>query len=588
MALSNQQLADIFADIAGRLQIQGEVVFKTRAYSTVAENILNSPRPVIELWQEGKLDEIPGVGREIARKLDELLRTGRLAFYERLREEVPDGVAAMLRVPNMGPQRVKAVWQQLHIDSIDALEAAAKAGKLRDLPKFGAKTEEKILAGIASLRRRATGRMRIGDAMPAALELIAALRGVAGVRQITYAGSLRRGRETIGDLDILAATDQPAPLMDALRSLPAVNEVLGSGETKTSVRLNNGLQADLRAIEPARWGTALQYFTGSQAHNIRLRELAQKRGLSLNEYALRPLSTESKKGGEGELTFETEESVYRALGLPFIPPELREDRGEIEAALAGQLPHLITVDDLKGDLQMHTTWSDGATDVMGLARAAMARGYAYILITDHTQSLAVANGLTAERVAQQRREIERVNAELKGKLRVLHGVEVEVKSDGALDLPDEVLAQLDIVQASVHTSLSQPRDKLTARAISAMRNPHVDILGHPSGRLINEREGGDFDWEALFQEAARQRVALEINCDPARLDLNETLARRAVELGCLLSISTDAHAPAQFDNIVYGVGIARRAWVERAVVINTWPLSKLLRWAASRASGAER
>lgn len=588
MALTNQQLADIFADIAGRLQIQGEIVFKTRAYSTVAESILNSPRPIVELWQEGKLDEIPGVGKEIARKLDELLRTGRLEFYERLREEVPDGVAAMLRVPNMGPQRVRAVWQQLNIDRIEALEAAAKAGKLRDLPKFGAKTEEKILAGIASLRRRATGRMRIGDAMPAALELIAALREVEGVRQITYAGSLRRGRETIGDLDILAATDQPAALMDALRSLPVVSEVLGSGDTKTSVRLNNGLQTDLRAIEPARWGTALQYFTGSQAHNIRLRELAQRKGLSLNEYALRPLSTESKKGGAGELTFETEEGVYRALGLPFIPPELREDRGEIEAALAGQLPDLITLADLKGDLQMHTTWSDGATDVMGMARAALSRGYAYILITDHTQSLAVANGLTAERVAQQRREIDRVNAELKGKFRVLHGVEVEVKSDGALDLPNDVLAQLDIVQASVHTSLSQAREKLTARAISAIRNPHVDILGHPSGRLINEREGGDFDWEALFRAAAQHRVALEINCDPARLDLNETHARRAIELGCLLSISTDAHAPEQFGNIVYGLGIARRAWVEPAVVINTWPLSKLLEWATSRTQVAAR
>jgi len=583
MALTNQQLADIFNDIAGRLQIQGEVVFKTRAYSTVAENILNSPRPIVELWQEGKLDEIPGVGKEIARKIDELMRTGSLAFYERLREEVPDGVAALLRVPNMGPQRVRAVWQQLNITSIEALEAAAQAGKLRNLPKFGAKTEEKILAGIASLRRQATGRMRIGDALPIALELVAALRQVDGVRQITYAGSLRRGRETIGDLDILAATANPAPLMAAFRSLPAVNEVLGSGDTKTSVRLNNGLQADLRAIEPARWGTALQYFTGSQAHNIRLRELAQKKGLSLNEYALRPLAAESKKGGAGELTFETEEGVYHALDLPFIPPELREDRGEIEAALAGQLPDLISVDDLKGDLQMHTTWSDGATDVMGMARAAMAHGYAYILITDHTQSLAVANGLTAERVARQRQEIERVNAELKGRFRVLHGVEVEVKSDGALDLPDDVLAQLDIVQASVHTALSQPREKLTARAIRAIRNPHVDILGHPSGRLLNEREGGDFDWEALFQEAARQRVALEINCDPARLDLNETHARRAVELGCLLSISTDAHKPEQFGNIVYGVGIARRAWVRPEVVVNTWPLNKLLKWAAARA-----
>jgi len=346
------------------------------------------------------------------------------------------------------------------------------------------------------------------------------------------------------------------------------------------------MQADLRALEPSRWGTALQYFTGSQAHNIRLRELAQKQGFSLNEYALTLSPSPGGRGaggeGEGELTFDSEEGVYARLGLPYIPPELREDRGEIEAALAGKLPQLIELSDIKGDLQMHTTWSDGATDVMGMARAAMALGHQYILITDHTHSLAVANGLTPERIAQQRKEVEKVNAELIGQFRVLHGVEVEVKSDGSLDLPDDVLAQLDLVQASVHTSLSQPREKITARALAAIRHPHIDILGHPSGRLINEREGADYDWESLFRAAAEQGVALEINCDPARLDLDETHARRAVELGCRLSISTDAHAPDTLSNIRYGVGVARRAWVAAGVVVNTWPLPKLLKWAGRR------
>ncbi|MCS7061135.1 MAG: DNA polymerase/3'-5' exonuclease PolX [Anaerolineae bacterium] len=582
MAITNRQLAAIFADIAARLQIQGEVVFKTRAYSAVAETILNYPRPLVELWQEGRLHEVPGVGKEIAKKIDELMRTGRLEFYERLRREVPDGVAEMLHVPNMGPQRVKAVWQQLNVTGIDELEAAARAGKLRDLPKFGAKTEEKILAGIASFKRRATGRMRLGDAMPIALELIAALRQVHGVRQIECAGSLRRCRETIGDLDILVATTNPGPLMQTFCRLPWVEAVLATGETKTSVRLDNGLQADLRAVEPQHWGAALQYFTGSQAHNIRLRELAQRRGWSLNEYGLRPIPGEQTKSGVGERCFDNEADLYGALGLPYIPPELREDRGEIEAALAGALPRLIALDDLQGDLQMHTTWSDGAADVMTMARAALARGYRYILITDHTQSLAVANGLTPERVRRQRQEIDQVNAQLGGRLRVLHGVEVEVKADGSLDLPDDVLAELDIVQASLHTGLSQPRDQLTARALAAIRHPQVDILGHPSGRLINEREGGDLDWDLLFREAARRRVALEINADPARLDLNDVLARRAVELGCVLSISTDAHAPEQLGNMLYGVGVARRAWVSPDGVINTWPLDKLLSWAGAR------
>jgi len=577
MTLSNQQLAAIFTDIADRLEIQGEVVFKTRSYRTIAENLAALPRPVADIWTEGTLDEVPGVGKAIHEKIDELLQTGKLEFYERLRAEVPDGVVAMLQISGLGPKRVKEIWSTLGVMSIAELEAAGKAGRLRTLPKMGEKTELKILAGIESLKRRATGRMRVGDVLPIALQMREMLRAVSGVVKVEYAGSLRRGRETIGDLDMIAATTNPAAVMAVFRSQPQIEEILGAGETKSSLRLQNGLQVDLRAIDPAVWGAAMQYFTGSQAHNIRLREIAQKQKLSLNEYGFT-----SEDGTK--LAFDTEEALYNRLGMAWIPPELREDRGEIEAAQIGKLPNLITRDDLRGDLQMHSTWSDGAADILTMARGGIALGYEYILITDHSQSLGIANGLTPERVRAQRKEIDAVNQQLAKEqhaFRVLQGVEVEVKSDGAIDLPDDVLAELDLVQASVHTSLSQPRERITERALTAIRNPHIDILGHPSGRLINEREGGDYDWEALFHAAAQYDVALEINADPARLDLDETHARRAVELGCHLSISTDAHHPDGLNQIIYGLSVARRAWVTPDVVINTWPLDKLLAWAAS-------
>jgi DNA polymerase (family 10) len=579
MALSNHQLAAIFSDIADRLEIQGENVFKVRAYRTASQNLLALPRPAADMWKEGALNEIPGVGQAINDKIDELMRTGQLGFYEKLKGQVPDGVAGMLQIPGLGPKRVKEIWEQLGVTNVEDLETAARAGKLRTLSKMGEKSEQKIIAGIESMRRRATGRQRIGDVLPVAQRLLASLRPVRGVQQIEYGGSLRRGRETIGDMDFVAATDDPAALMEAFRTLPIVAEVLLSGDTKTSVVLQNGMQVDLRTVEPARWGTALQYFTGSQAHNIRVRELAQKKGLSLNEYAF------TRMKDEKEILCDSDEGVYKALGMAYIPPELREDHGEIEAALKNELPRLITVKDIKGDLQMHTTWSDGAVSTMEMARGAMALGYQYILITDHSQSLGIANGLTVERVMRQREEIDKVNAQLEKQgatFRVLQGIEVEVKTSGELDLPDETLAALDIVQASIHTSLSQPREQITQRVLSALQNPNVDILGHPSGRLINEREGGDFDWEALFHTAAEHDVALEINCDPMRLDLNETHARRAVELGCHLSISTDAHSPDMFANMSYGITVARRAWVTPNVVINTWPLRKLLQWVKKR------
>jgi DNA polymerase (family 10) len=585
MAFSNTQFAAIFLDIADRLDIQGdENVFVIRAYRAASESIANHGMPVADVYAQGglkALNEIKGIGKEIAKKIESFVTTGALPFYDKLKADVPDGVAAMLQIPGVGPKRVKEFWQQLKLLSVDDLENAAKAGKLRDLPKMGEKAEQKILAGIESLRRRSTGRMRMGDALPVADAIVAALKPLPGVVKISYAGSLRRGRETIGDLDVLVATDAAEPVMQAFRALPQAAEIVNAGPTKSTIRTADGLQVDLRAIAPAVWGTALQYFTGSQLHNVKVREHAQKKGLSLNEYAV----TDICNGGQ--MQFDTEEALYAQLGMAYVPPELREDRGEVEQALAlgphrKVAPDLITREDMRGDLQMHTTWSDGESDIMGMARAAIALGYSYVLITDHTHGLGMVNGLTPERIRAQRKEVDKVNAALKKekqKFTVLQGCEVEVKSDGTLDLPDDVLSELDLVQASVHTSLTQARDKITDRVIAAIRNPHVDILGHPSGRLINEREGADYDWEAVFAAALEHRVALEINAAPERLDLNDVLARRAVALGCLLSISTDAHSPAMLSNMHYGITIARRAWTTPDRVINTWPLAALKKWA---------
>jgi DNA polymerase (family X) len=582
---TNAQLSALFADIADRLEIQGEEnVFVIRAYRAASENIGQHPRALADVYREGGLAglrAIGGIGKEIATKIETLLTTGALPFYEKLKAEVPDGVVAMLHIPSVGPKRVKEFWKTLNLTTIEALEQAAQTGKLRDLPKMGEKAEKKILDGIASMRRRATGRLRIGDVMPVADALIEALRALPEVVRVSYAGSMRRGKETIGDLDLIVATQTPEPVMRTFRTHPLAAEVVNAGETKSTIRTADGLQVDLRAIDPAVWGTAMQYFTGSQMHNIKVREHAQRKKLSLNEYALTAADGSTR-------TFDTEEALYATLGMAYVPPELREDRGEVERALeAGPnrtvAPGLMTLADLRGDLQMHTTWSDGATDVIDMARAAHALGYEYILITDHTAGLGVVNGLTPERIAQQRKEIDKVNTQLKKdkiKLTVLQGAEVEVRSDGSLDLSDDVLAGLDLVQASVHTALNQPREKITARAIAAIQNPHVDILGHPSGRLINEREGADYDWDVLFRAAAEHGVALEINASPERLDLTEVHARRAIELGCKLSISTDAHSPAMLSNMRYGVMVARRAWVEPMHVINTLPLGALRKWVA--------
>lgn len=573
--INNREAASIFATIADMLEIKGENIHRILSYRRAAETISTLPRDLNAVYEEGTLTDLPNIGNTLAEKITELLTTGELQFYNRLAAEIPPGVVEMLKVPGLGPKRVAQFWKELGIVSLDQLKAAAEAGKLRGLPGMGAKSEQKIVDGIASLARR-TDRISIGDAYPIARGILDRLLAIEGVLRGDVAGSLRRWRATIGDIDLLVASQNPEPIMKAFVGMPEVARVLGHGPTKSSVELHSGPQVDLRVLPPERYGTLLAYFTGSKEHNVRLRELALKQGLSLNEHGFTPVN-----GGD-EILCATEEEVYKVLDLLWIPPELREDRGEVEAATEGRLPDLIMVEDMRGDLQLHTTWSDGQASVMHMAQAALARGYQYMLVTDHSHGLGIVQGVPPEKIGEQRAEIEQANADLGGAFTVLHGTEVEIRADGTLDYDDETLAGFDIVQASLHTSLRQPREQITQRLLNAIRNPRVDIIGHPRGQLIPEREPADLDMDAIFEAAADRDVALEINASPQRLDLDDTHARRAMDVGCKLTISTDAHSPEELANMPYGVATARRGWVTAAHVLNCGSLDDLRGWVEGR------
>lgn len=572
--MTNREIAEIFSSIGDIMDILGENRFKVLAYRRAAENIMSLGQDLRSFWRAGTLQEISGIGQAIAEKIDELFSTGRLEFYERLQEQVPAGVVSLLQIPDVGPKTVKLLWEELGVQSVTELEAAARAGRLRTLRGLGARSEAKILAGIEILNRR-SDRISLGTAWPVAAELLEGVRTTCSeVQEVAVAGSLRRMRATIGDIDLLAASEAPAAVMRAFVALPAVAEVILSGPTKTSVRLHNGLQADLRVLEPDRWGTALQYFSGSQAHNVRLRELAVKQGLSLSEYSF-------KREDGSEILCRDEAQVYETLGLPWIPPELREDQGEIQAALAGELPDLVEREAIRGDLHVHTDWSDGTSTLAEMAEAARELGYEYLVISDHSQSLGIARGLTAERQREQRAEIDALN-ERWNDFRLLQGCELEIKADGSLDLPDDVLARLDLVVASLHTSQRQDREQITRRMLNAVTNPYVDVIGHPSGRILGQREESAVDLDAVIDTAATTGTALEVNSTPSRLDLDDVHVRRAIGLGVKIAINSDAHHPDGLDNLAYGVATARRGWATAADVLNTMTLDELLAWKGAR------
>jgi len=573
--MTNREIATTLQTIADLLEIKGESRFRVGAYRRAAESLLNLGRDVADVRREGALEAVPGVGEAIALKVGELLDTGRLVYLETLEAEVPRSLTQLLGVPDLGPKKIKLFWEKAGVTDLAALEAAAKAGTLRDLPGMGPKSEAKLLEGLASLARR-SGRTPLGRALPAAEAQLERLRAVPGVVRAEAVGSLRRRRETVGDLDLLVAASDPTAAMDAFTGQASVARVLGRGDTKASVEFQDGLRAQLWVHPPERFGTALVHATGSKEHNVALRERALARGLSLSEHALTPTD------GGPEILLATEEEVHRALGLPYIPPELREATGEIRAAERGALPERLEVEHVRAALHNHSTWSDGKATIREMAEGAIARGYRVLAITDHSFGLGIAQGVDAEGLLRQRREIDAVQQELGDRLQLLQGIEVEIRADGTLDLPDDVLEALDVVVASLHVALRQPREQVTARALAALRNPHVDILGHPTGRLLPDREGADLDMDAVLSAARETGTALEINANPRRLDLPDVYVRRAMELGVMLSINTDAHRVEHYDFLSFGVDVARRGWVPPEAVINTWATERLVGWLGER------
>lgn len=572
--MNNNELAEVFEKIASLMEIKGEVIYKTLAYRRAAESLRALPGDVSAYWKEERLTEIPGVGNAIADKISELLQTGELVFLNNLEQEVPPSLLELLQVPDIGPKKVALFWKQAGVKTLVELETAARNGKLRTLPGMGEKSEARIIAGIEALSRRSK-RMLLGNAWSIANRFLAELRNQPGVVRAEAAGSLRRWKQTIGDLDLVAACTDPAPVMEWFTSHPECHRILGKGKNKSSIELNNGINVQLWAQPPERFGTLLQFVSGSKEHNVRLRELAQKKGLSLNEQAI-------IRDDGTDMLFADEEGIYETLGLQFIPPELREDRGEVQAASDNKLPMLAKPGDIRADLHMHTTWSDAANSVRDMALAARELGYHTLAITDHTSGLGIAGGLTVEGLAEQRKEIDQLQQELGDTIKILQGAEVEIKADGTLDYPDEVLEKMDIVVASLHTSLRQPRERITERLVNVIRNPHVDIIGHPSGRLLPNREGADLDYDLVLTEAQKAGVALEINAHFSRLDLDEKYVRRASEMGILIAINSDAHTTDQLEQIIYGVSVARRGWLDPDLVINTWDRDRLANWLKSR------
>ncbi len=566
--MKNSYIAKIFRDIAAILQIKGDSVYKVRAYERAAQNIEGLSQNVEEISDQGKLEEIPGVGKELALKIREILQTGHLQKYEDLQKEVPQGVLDILSIPGIGPKTVKLLYEKLHVKSIDDVEREVKAHTVQELPGIRVKTEKNILYGIELIRKRSK-RLLLHDAQSTAGEIIEYLKPLKIIKRIDVAGSLRRAKETVGDIDIIAASGKPDKVMDRFVRYPQTKQVLTHGTTKSSIVTFDNTKVDLRVVDPECFGSALLYFTGSKEHNIRIRKRALMKNLKVNEYGV--FDAQDKR-----IASKTEQDVYNVLNLAYIPPQLREDTGEIQAAEHGRLPDLIQRSDIKGVLHVHTNASDGKHSLEEIVYIARRQGLSYVAITDHSQSLEVAAGLSEERLLRQIEEIHALNKRLR-KFMVLTGTEVDIKLDGSLDYSDEILKNLDIVIASIHVGFRQSREVITERIISAMNNKYVHIIAHPTGRLIGEREPYDINMDEVFKAALRTGTCMEINSHPRRLDLNDVHIRKARELGVKMVINTDMHVMSQFETLSLGIMTAQRGWLEKKHVLNTLSVKELLK-----------
>jgi len=566
--VSNYEVARIFNTIALALELRKEDPYRIHAYRQAARTILEANEPLSQIRKRGELRALPGIGESLAAKIEELLDTGHLRQYDELIAAFPPGVMALMSVPGIGPRTAETLYRTLGIENVDELERAAQEHRIRSIRGFGEKTERNILENIARMRRQ-RARIPLARAYPLAQEIISLLREQAPVTAIEMAGSLRRMKEDIGDIDILVSSDDPDAVMHAVTRLPMAARVLLTGSTKTSILTEMDLQVDVRVIEPESFGAALQYFTGSKEHNIKLRTIGVRKGFKLSEYGIFRTASGERIGGRDE------EDMYRPLGILMYPPELREDRGEIELGMVGKRPAVVALADLRGDLHAHTDWSDGRVSIREMALAARAHGLSYLAISDHSIARGIAHGLSPERFRQQMREIRQVNAELKG-IRLLCAGEIDIRRDGSLDAPDDLLAELDLCVGSVHSSFNLPREEQTARLIRAIAHPYLDIIGHPTGRLVGARDPIDLEMDVVMHAASQYGVAMEINAWPERLDLNDQHIMLAREHGVELVIDSDAHAPEHFDNLFFGVATARRGWAQPSDVLNTLPLPQFL------------
>ena len=566
--MKNREIADLLEEMADILEFKGENPFKISAYRKASRIIGDLTQDIEEIAEQGKLKEIPGIGEGMAQKIVEYLKTGKISKFEEARKGVSDELIAIMDIPGMGPKTLSMLHREKGISNLSQLEKALEDGSLMGLFGIGEKKIENIKRGI-QLLKQSKGRMNLGIAFPLAKRIVEALREKTGSKSIEWAGSLRRMKENIGDIDILATGPDMEKIVHAFTHLPEVKEVLASGQTKASVIVEGGTQIDLRVVEEDSYGAALQYFTGSKAHNIHLRGIAKAKGIKINEYGV--FKGKKKVGGKEE------KDIYRALGMDWMEPELREDRGEIEAAQKGRLPKLVQESDIKGDLHVHSKWSDGTSSIEEVARAAQGRGYQYVAITDHSKSLRIAHGLDESRLMKQMEEIDRVNEKLKG-FQILKGTEVDILAEGRLDFPEKVLEKFDMVVASIHSGFKQDRAKMTKRIIQAFENPYLHIFAHPTGRLLGARDPYEVEMDELIEAAKKFGKVLEINAYFERLDLDDIHCRKAKEMGIQVAISTDSHHPDQMWMMSLGVAVAKRGWLEKKDVLNTLSLKEILKW----------